>query len=321
MFRKALVTGGAGFIGSHVVDRLVQDGAGVVVYDNFSTGRAEYLRAHHAAGAIQVIEGDVRDKPALRAAMSGCDAVFHFQAHADVRRGLRDTDIDLEQNVLTTQNVLDCMREHGVATIVFASSATVYGEPAAFPTPESYAPTQTSLYGASKLAGEAMIQAFGEYFGIRSFCFRFVSWIGTRYSHGVIFDFVKKLRHDATRLEILGDGTQTKSYLDVSDGIAGIFTAIEKATPQKNVLNLGHDAFLTVRQMATIILDEMGLSGVELQFTGGKRGWLGDSPLVHLDTTAMKSLGWQPEVAIEAGVRRTVRFLLENPWVLEQRRG
>jgi UDP-glucose 4-epimerase len=319
MFHKALVTGGAGFIGSHVVDRLVRDGCQVVVYDNFSTGRMEYLQGHQAAKAIEVVEGDVLDQSALHAAMKGCDAVFHFQAHADVREGLRNTSIDLTQNLLTTHAVLDGMREHGIKTIVFASSATVYGEPTTFPTPESYAPTQTSLYGASKLACEALIQAFGEYFGIRSFCFRFVSWIGTRYSHGVIFDFVRKLTRDPSRLEILGDGTQTKSYLEVSDGIAGIFMALAKRDEPKNVLNLGHDEFLTVRQMAGIILDEMQLSGVELQFTGGVRGWLGDSPLVHLDTSAMKWIGWRPAVPIEAGVRQTVRFLLENRWLIEQR--
>jgi UDP-glucose 4-epimerase len=319
MFQRAFVTGGAGFIGSHVVDRLVRDGSQAVVYDNFSTGRREYLQDHEAAAKIKVVEGDVLDRAKLHAAMRGCDAVFHFQAHADVREGLRDTSIDLTQNLLTTHAVLDGMREHGIKTIVFASSATVYGEPTAFPTPESYAPTQTSLYGASKLACEALIQAFGEYFGIRSFCFRFVSWIGTRYSHGVIFDFVRKLRRDPTRLEILGDGTQTKSYLDVTDGIAGIFRALESLETSKNVLNLGHDEFLTVRQMAAIILDEMGLADVHLDFTGGVRGWLGDSPLVHLDTSAMKAIGWGPRVPIDAGVRQTVRFLLENPWLIEQR--
>lgn len=290
------------------------------MYDNFSTGRSEYLRGHENASAVVVVKGDVLDKPLLLSAMKGCDAVFHFQAHADVREGLRNTYVDLEQNLVTTHHVLDCMREHSVPTIVFASSATVYGEPTAFPTPESYAPMQTSLYGASKLAGESMIQAFGEYFGIRSFCFRFVSWIGTRYSHGVIFDFVKKLQNDPNRLEILGDGNQTKSYLDVSDGIAGIFQAIEKLEHRKVVLNLGHDHFLAVRQMATIILDEMGLPGVELCFTGGTRGWLGDSPFVHLDTSAMKAIGWQPAVPIEDGVRQTVRFLLENSWLLKTRR-
>ena len=310
---RALVTGGAGFIGSHVVDRLVSLGVPVVVYDDFSTGRRAHLARHEGNPTVRVVVGDTRDRQALGAALAGCDAVFHFQANADVRGGIADTRVDLEQNTLATWNVLDGMREHAARLIVFASSATVYGEPTVFPTPETYAPLQTSLYGASKLACEALIQAHAEYFGIRSLCFRFVSWIGERYSHGVIFDFVKRLRADPRSLHILGDGTQTKSYLDVSDGVEGVFLALARDAEAKGVYNLGHDESMTVTDLAQLVVAAMGLEDVAFTFAGGTRGWLGDSPWVHLDTARMKRLGWSARVPIAEGVRRTVRYLLEHP--------
>lgn len=316
-FHKAFITGGAGFIGSHVVRELIAQNKLVVVYDNFSTGKAEFLPK--AAPGLTIVRGDVQDLPKLTASMKGCDFVFHFQANADVRRGMKNTRVDLEQNTVTTWNVLEAMRENGIKGIAFASSATIYGEPDVFPTPENYAPEQTSLYGASKLAGEAMIQAYCEYFEMRCFIFRFVSWIGEHYTHGIVFDVMKKLSVDRTRLPLLGDGTQRKSYLYVKDGVRGIMLAIEKSKAQKNVYNLGHDTFITVVEVANIILDELGLKGVPLDFAGGKRGWLGDSPLVHLDTSKIKALSWKPQTSIEEGIRRTVRFLLENKNLLSSR--
>lgn len=319
-FKKALVTGGAGFIGSHLVDELVRRGIAVVVYDNLSSGRTDYLEESEAAGKLEVVRGDVLDLPALQKAMTGCDFVFHFQANADVRGGKEKTRVDLEQNTIATWNVLDSMRTCGIKGIAFASSATIYGEPDVFPTPENYAPLQTSLYGASKYAGEAMIQAYCEYYGMRSFMFRFVSWIGERYSHGVVFDFMKKLRADPGRLQILGDGSQKKSYLYVKDGVAGIMLAIEKSAGNKNIYNLGHDDFMNVVDLAKIVFDELGLKNVKLEFTGGVRGWLGDSPLVHLDTSRIKALGWKAQTSIEEGIRRTVQYLKDRPEILEQRK-
>ncbi|MES2569179.1 MAG: NAD-dependent epimerase/dehydratase family protein [Verrucomicrobiota bacterium] len=319
MFKKAFVTGGAGFIGSHIVDRLVELGVPVVVYDNFATGFRSYLAAHETSGAIEVVEGDVLDLEKLSGAMRGADAVFHFQANADVRGGMTQTRIDLEQNTIATWNVADAARSHGVKTFVFASSATVYGEPDRFPTPENHASEQTSLYGASKLACEAMLQAYTEYFGMRCFIFRFVSWIGERYSHGVIFDFLAKLKANPRRLEILGDGSQRKSYLYVRDGVDGIFTALERSTAPKNIFNLGHDQFIDVHEMAAAVIDGMGLQGVELHYTGGVRGWLGDSPLVHLDTSAIKRLGWTPKTSIRSGIEQTVQYLQRHPELLERR--
>jgi len=312
----ALVTGGAGFIGSHVVDHLLSLGTSVVVYDNFSTGYRINLAGQAGNPKLQIVAGDTLDLPALQTAMKGVDTVFHFQANADVRGGIQKTRVDLEQNTISTWNVLDAMRTTGAKTLVFASSATVYGEPEIFPTPENIPLVQTSLYGASKAAGESMIQAYAEYFGLRTLCFRFVSWIGPRYSHGVVVDFLKKLRANPKTLEVLGDGNQQKSYLDVRDGIAGIFLALERAPGNKSVFNLGHDDFINVLEVARIVTDEAGLHGVELKTTGGKRGWLGDSPMVHLATTQIKQLGWTPRIPIEDGIRATVRHLQANPSLL-----
>lgn len=316
---KAFVTGGAGFIGSHVVDRLIQDGRSVTVFDNLSTGFEENLAIHAGSGLLTLHRGDVLDAAALTSAMEGHDILFHFQANADVRGGIKNTRADLEQNTIGTWNALEAARLAGVQTIVFASSATVYGDPEIFPTPEGCPLVQTSLYGASKLAGEAMLQAYAEYFGIRSIIFRFVSWIGPRYSHGVVFDFVKKLRANPRQLEILGDGKQVKSYLDVRDGVSGIFCAVDRFEGKKGIFNLGHDAFLNVLDLARIVTSELGLDGVEFVTSGGERGWLGDSPVVHLETSRIKELGWSPRISIEEGIRATTRFLMENPRLLEQR--
>jgi UDP-glucose 4-epimerase len=317
---RAFVTGGAGFIGSHVVDRIIHDGGSVTVYDNLSTGFEENLENHAGGGRLTFHLGDVLDLPSLSAAMEGHEILFHFQANADVRGGIANTRTDLEQNTIGTWNVLEAARLAGIKTIVFASSATIYGEPVVFPTPEDTPLIQTSLYGASKLAGEAMIHAFAEYFGIRSIVFRFVSWIGPRYSHGVVFDFIKKLRSNPNQLEILGDGKQVKSYLDVRDGVSGIFCAIENFRGMKGVFNLGHDEFIDVLNLARIVISEMGLKDVRLLASGGTRGWVGDSPLVHLDTSRMKAFGWSPRISIDEGVRATARFLLKNPGLLDRRR-
>lgn len=313
---KVLVTGGAGFIGSHLVDALLARGVDVVIYDNFSTGRKEFLP--QVPSKVQVVRGDVLDLASLTNAANGCDFVFHFQANADVRGGKDNPRVDLEQNTIATWNALEAARIHRAKGFAFASSAAVYGEPEVFPTPEKYAALQTSLYGASKIAGEAMIEAYCEYYGMRSFSYRFVSWIGERYTHGIIFDVLKKLKRDPKRLPLFGDGTQKKSYLYVKDGVAGVMLGIDKATAQKNIFNLGHDYFITVVEVVKVILDELGAVDVQLEFAGGMRGWLGDSPLVHLDTSKIKNLGWKPETSIEEGIRRTVRYLKANPHLLQR---
>lgn len=316
---KIVVTGGAGFIGSSIVDELVNREHYVVVYDNLSTGFKRHIERHLNSGRAEMVQADILDGVSLARAMEGASSVFHLAANADVRGGKNDRDVDLQQNIIGTHRVLEAMVKSGVENIVFTSSATVYGEPERFPTPEDYAPLQTSLYGASKLAAEAVIQAYSEYFGITSHVFRFVSWIGERYSHGVVFDFINKLRSNPEELEILGDGNQRKSYLHVEDGVRGIFEAVEGLRDLKNVLNLGHTDYMKVTDLAGIVCEEMGLKNVSFRYTGGVRGWLGDSPFVHLDISKIKGVGFTPRVTIEEGIRRTARYLLENTWLLDAR--
>lgn len=316
--KRAFVTGGAGFIGSHIVDRLVSKGARVTVYDNFSSGRKLFLENALASRRVKIVKGDILNLKRMTAAMRGHDAVFHFAANADVRGGVKDTRIDLEQNTIATHRVLEAVRAVGAKKIIFASSAVVYGEPERFPTPEEYPGIQTSVYGASKLACEALIQAYSNYYGVQSLSFRFVSWIGERYTHGVVYDFVKKLRRNSKSLPILGDGRQRKSYLYVKDGVDGIFRAITRGKGLSQVYNLGHRESMGVDRLARVVASEMGLPKIGLKHSGGARGWVGDSPVVRLSTRRMNALGWSAKVKIEDGIRRTVRYLLDNPEALSR---
>jgi UDP-glucose 4-epimerase len=316
---NCFVTGGAGFIGSHLVDRLLGDGHEVTAYDNFSTGQRPFLEIARASARFRLVTGDILDLALLTEALRGADVVFHFAANADVRGGLDHPRKDLEQNTIGTFNVLEAMRSVGARRVAFASSGAVYGEPSVFPTPEDAPlPVQTSLYGASKSAGEGLVQAYCAGFGFRGDIFRFVSLVGERYSHGHVFDFVKNLRRDPTTLRVLGDGKQRKSYLDVGDCVDAILLAIAKATRNVNVFNLGNDNYCEVNDSVRWICEELGVSP-RLEYTGGERGWVGDSPFVFLDCARIRALGWRPAVPIRDGIIRTVRYLKSNPWILEQR--
>lgn len=308
---KIFCTGSAGFIGSHVVDALIKRGHEVTVFDNLSTGRKEWVNPK-----ARLVQGHCWELVSLDGAMAGCEAVFHFQGNADVKGGVYNTHVDFNQNAICTHRVLDAAKKANIKHFVFASSAAVYGEPDVYPTPETYAGNQTSLYGASKLAGEAMVQAYSNYYGMRHLIFRFVSWIGPRYSHGVIFDFVKKLKANPNRLEILGDGKQMKSYLHVSDGVNGIMKAFE--ADAIGTYNLGHNESISVSEVACIICEELLLNPV-VEYTGGERGWKGDSPIVHLDTRKIEQLGWVRRVSIDEGIRLTVKHLMDNPHLLERK--
>ncbi|MDD4308491.1 MAG: NAD-dependent epimerase/dehydratase family protein, partial [Thermoplasmata archaeon] len=312
---KAIVTGGCGFIASHVVDRLVSHGHDVTVIDNMSTGFRENLKHHLDSKKIRLIEFDLSDLKKLEKAIDGADAVFHLAANADVRHGLEDNFRDIERNLITTYNVLEAMRKNDVRKILFSSTAATYGEPDVFPTPETYHPRQTSFYGASKIACEGLIESFSEAYGMQAWMYRFVSIQGERHPHGVTYDFVRKLNANPKELEILGDGTARKSYLYVEDCVDGFFAGFEKSGSKVNLFNLGHQEHIAVKNVADIICDEMGLGNVRYTFTGGERGWIGDSPLVHLGSGRMRALGWYPKVSIEETVRRTVRWLVANPYV------
>jgi UDP-glucose 4-epimerase len=312
--KHVLITGGAGFIGSNLATALVVDrGCAVTVFDNFSSGFRENLEHLEGRAGFRIVEGDVMDRETLTAAMEAVDTVFHLQANADVRGGTEKRRIDLEQNTIGTWNVLESCRENGVSKFFFASSATVYGEPTVFPTPEEGTPLiQTSLYGASKLAGEAMAQAYAEYDGMEVIIFRFVSWTGPSYSHGVVRDFSAKLKADPTKLFILGDGAQRKSYLDVRDGIGALLHVADHGKGLVQIYNVGHDDFLGVNDVARAVVEEWGLENVEFEYAGGERGWKGDSPFVLLDTSRLKALGWSAQIPIEQSIRDTVKSIRET---------
>lgn len=315
-----LVTGGAGFIGSNLVDRLLQAGHDVVVYDNFSTGVEEFLSAARTSPRFKLVRGDILDLPALSETMAGIELVFHLAANADVRFGTAHPRKDLEQNTIATFNVLEAMRQQGVKRIVFSSTGSIYGETDVFPTPETAPfPVQTSLYGASKLAGEGLVQAYCEGFGVQGYIFRFVSVLGERYTHGHIFDFYKSLRADPDHLVVLGNGKQRKSYLYVQDCIDAILMAVEKAQGKVNIFNLGTDAYCEVNDSIGWITQQLDLRP-EIAYTGGERGWVGDSPFIFLDCSRIRALGWQPKLTIREGVIRTLQYLQSNSWILEARR-
>jgi UDP-glucose 4-epimerase len=318
--RRVLITGGAGFIGSTLADRLGADGVEVVLYDNLSRGRREFVSDALAQGA-ELVVGDVLDGDRLRRALEGCDTVFHFAANADVRHGFEHPTVDLEQNTVATSVVLEAMRAAGVERIAFSSTGSVYGEPEVFPTPETCPfPVQTSLYGASKLAGEGLIQAYAHGYGFTGIVFRFVSILGERYTHGHVFDFLRSLRADPARLRVLGDGRQEKSYLYVGDCIDAMMLATDRELERGTMLvfNLGTDETIVVDDSIATIAAHLGVSP-ELEYEGGPRGWLGDSPLIHLDCTRIRALGWRPTLTIPEAIRRTVDWLQQNPWALEER--
>jgi len=314
-----LVTGAAGFIGSNLVDRLLARGDTVVGYDNLSSGFAQFLNSASANPKFRLVKGDLLDLPTLTEAAQGTDFVFHLAANADVRFGLDHPRRDLEQNTIATFNVLEAMRANNVKRIAFSSTGSIYGEPDIFPTPESAAfPVQTSLYGASKLAGEGLIQAYCEGFKFQGYIFRFVSVLGERYTHGHVYDFYRSLSADPTKLRVLGDGRQRKSYMYVQDCIDAMLLAIERAQDRVNVLNLGNDEDTEVNGSIGWITNYLGVKP-ELVYAGGERGWVGDSPFIFLDTRRIRALGWKPKLSIRDGVLRTVDWLAANRWVYELR--
>jgi UDP-glucose 4-epimerase len=316
---RILVTGGAGFIGSNLVDRLLGDGHTVLAYDNYSTGIEQFLEQASNAPNLKIIKADVLDLPELTRAASGCDFVFHLAANADVRFGTQHPRKDLEQNTLATFNVLEAMRAAGVRRMAFSSTGSIYGEPEIFPTPETAPfPIQTSLYGASKLAGESLIQAYCEGFGFQAYIFRFVSILGERYSHGHVFDFCKSLSANPNELSVLGNGHQRKSYLYVQDCIDAVLLAIQRAQDKVNIFNLGTDEFCEVNDSIGWITSHLGLTP-KLVYTGGERGWIGDSPFIFLDCSRIRALGWRPRLSIKEGIVRTLEYLQANSWILEQR--
>lgn len=317
----AFVTGAAGFVGSNLVDRLLEAGHTVTGYDNFSTGFAAFLDGAQAKAGFRLVTGDLLDTGKLNAAIGGADVVFHLAANADVRFGLDHPRRDLEQNTIATFNVLEAMRANGIKTIAFSSTGSVYGEAAVIPTPEDAPfPVQTSLYGASKLACEGLIAAYAEGYGMRGLIFRFVSVLGERYTHGHVFDFVRTLLADPSHLHILGNGLQRKSYLYVGDCVDAMLRALDRAGGRLGIFNLGTEEYCQVNDSAGWIAARLGCSP-RLSYSGGERGWVGDNPFIFLETARIRSLDWQPRLAIKTAVERTVDWLVGNQWVFERRAG
>jgi UDP-glucose 4-epimerase len=308
--KHVLVTGGAGFIGSHVADRLLEAGARVTVVDNFSTGFRELVPAR-----AQLVEADLLDPGALATAMRGVDFVFHLAANADIKDNLREPRKCVDQNIVATQNVLEAMRAAGVRDIAFSSTGSVYGEATVIPTPEDAPfPVQTSIYATSKLAAEGLLSSYALGYDFRTWVFRFVSLLGPRYSHGHVIDFWHRLRRDPSKLAVLGNGKQKKSYLHVADCVGAMFTAIDKSRDAINIFNLGHTDWLEVDQSIAIITRYLGVTP-RIEHAGGERGWVGDSPKILLDTQRIRALGWAPQHTIEESVLDTLQFLDHNSYV------
>jgi len=317
---KVFVTGACGFIGSNLVDRLLKEGYKVVGWDNYSTGRIEFLNNALNNPNFTLIEGDNLNVSALSEAMIGCDVVFHLAANADVRFGLNHPSKDLNQNTIATFNVLQAMKERGIKKIIFSSTGSVYGESITIPTPENASfPIQTSLYGASKVACEALIQAYSEGYGFESYIFRFVSILGERYTHGHIFDFYKQLMEHPEYLNVLGDGTQRKSYLYVKDCVDAMLHVLTLNTETKvNIYNLGTNEYVQVNDSVRFIIDYLNLNP-EIKYSGGNKGWIGDNPFIFLDTSKIRNTGWNPKLTIKQGVISTLTWLQKNQWVYESK--
>jgi UDP-glucose 4-epimerase len=307
------VTGCAGFIGSTLTERLLSQGHLVVGYDNLSTGREEFLRAAREQAGFHLVLGDVLDAQTLTASMRNVDLVFHLAANADVRFGTEHPRRDLEQNTIATHNVLEAMRHNGVGRIAFASSGSVYGEAARVPTPEDAPfPVQTSLYGASKAAAEGLIAAYCTGFGFRSYIFRLVSILGERYTHGHVLDFYRQLQNDPVRLRVLGNGRQRKSYLYVRDCVDAMLLALEHAHEPVNIFNIGADSACEVNDSIGWICAALGVTP-QIEYGAGERGWAGDNPLILLDISRMRALGWKPRLTIREAVLATLEYLRANP--------
>ncbi len=312
-----LVTGGAGFIGSHLVDRLLERGERVRVLDNLSSGSLKNLERWLDSPNLDFMEGDLLNPGDVNRALKGCEIVYHMAAVPEVRLSRASPEEHFKQNIEATYNLLEAIAKGGgINLYVFASSSTVYGEAEVIPTPEDYAPLEPiSVYGASKLAAEALSMAYAHTYGFRCIIYRMANIVGPRINHGVVYDFIEKLRRDPRRLEVLGDGTQSKSYLYVEDCIEGMLIGVERSSRRVEIFNIGSEDRVGVSVIARIVIEEMGLSDVEVYYTGGVdggRGWKGDVKLMQLDVSKLKSLGWRPRMGSGEAVRLTARWLVRH---------
>lgn len=311
--KSIFVTGGAGFIGSNLVSKLLNMGYRVTAYDNLSLGKIEFVEKHFTNPKFKFINGDLLNIDVLKENIANHKVVFHMAANSDINLNTHSTDVDLKQGTIATYNILEAMRINRIKEIVFASTSTIYGEPTKKPTPENYGPLlPISLYGASKLACEGLISAFCHNFGFKSWIFRFANIVGTNGTHGVIYDFIKKLRNNPKKLKIMGDGNQSKPYLHVSECIDGMLYGYSHSTDDVNVFNLTCKDATNVKTIAKIIFVEMGLMDIRIKFSRGNRGWIGDVPQVELDDSKLNKIGWKTKFNSNEAVKKSVKELLKQ---------
>jgi UDP-glucose 4-epimerase len=311
---KAFIAGGAGFIGSHFVDYfLAAEGADVTVFDNFTSGQRWHLQQHAGNDRLTIVAGDLQDVKVVTEALVGHDVVYHFASNPDIAKAMTQPDIDFWQGTYLTQNLLEAMRVNGVRRLVYASGSGVYGDTGRTPVHEDYAPMlPISTYGASKLACEALISSYCHMFDLQAWVFRFANVVGRRQTHGVAYDFIRKLRRDPHNLDILGDGTQSKSYVHISDIVGAIQHVVSSTSDSFNYHNVATDDYLDVRAIAELVIEEMDLSNVKLRFAGGSRGWKGDVPIVRFNLAKIHSRGWQATLTSREAIRRSIRDMLAD---------
>jgi UDP-glucose 4-epimerase len=315
MSERHFVVGGAGFIGSHLTDRLLSDPKTEIVtlYDNFTSGREWHYEQHRGDSRLQVIRADVKNTDRLTGAMQGHGTVFHLASNPDIARAATEPDIDFREGTYLTHCVLEAMRISGARTILYPSGSGVYGELGETETDENFGPLiPISTYGASKLAGEALISAYCHMFDFTGRAFRFGNVVGPRQTHGVGFDFLRQLMNNPRRLRILGNGTQSKSYIHVGDVLDAVFVAKERSDQKFAVYNVATGDYVTVREIASLAVECAGIpeGQVQFEFTGGDRGWKGDVPVMRLDTERIRKLGWVCRMQTREALRRAMTSIL-----------
>lgn len=318
MKQNILITGGAGFIGSHLTDSLLALGHSVVVYDNLSLGKLSNLETANGNPDFKFIKGDILNKEEFFNVFRehNFDVVFHMAANSDIARSHANPNVDFDNTLTTTYNVLLAMKEFGIKNIVFASTSAIYGDTGTS-VDENYGPLfPISHYGASKLASEAYISSFCENYGFKAWITRFPNVVGERATHGAIYDFINKLRKNNKELEVLGNGTQIKPYLYVKDLVEAILMVWQKTDEQINYFNLGVETRTTVREMAEMVIEEMGLDA-EIKYTGGNKGWVGDVPAFSYNVDKIHALGWNPKLTSNEAVRKSIRYILDRDLVVK----
>jgi len=312
-----LVTGGAGFIGSHLVDKLVSEGYKVRIIDNLSSGRLENIAHHKNNPSVEIIIGDLKRIEDVQKAVDGVDTIFHFAANPEVKVSTTNPEIHFNENIVATFNLLEAMRKRGVKELIFASSSSVYGEPEKIPVDEMAPVRPVSVYGASKAACENLIYAYSRLYGIRAVILRYANVVGPRLRHGVIWDLINKLRKNPSELEILGDGMQVRSYIYIDDAVEAIITAWRKTNNSFEVYNVASEDFITVNEVADEVIKAMGLSSVRKTYKPILHGvgWLGDVKRIELKIEKLKILGLKPTLSSREAVRITARKLIDELYV------